>query len=43
MFNDILEVKKKTVYRRVRYAKSKRKSFKFRNKPWALKQKRKGD
>ena len=34
---------KKTDYRRVGAAKSKRKSIKFGNTPWALKQKQKGD
>ena len=33
---------KKTAYRRVGDAKSKRKAIKFVNTPWALKQKRKG-
>ena len=40
MFTNILEVNK-TAYCRVRSAKSKRKSIKFGNTPWALKQKRK--
>ena len=42
MFNNILEVKKKTSYRRVGSAKYKRKAIKFGNTPCALKQKRKG-
>ena len=43
MFTNILEVKKKTAYRRVGSAKSKRRAIKFGNTPWALKQKRKGN
>ena len=43
MFTNILEVKKKTTYRQVGAAKSKRKAIEFRNTPWALKQKRKGN
>ena len=42
MFTNALEVKK-TAYRRVGAAKSKRKEIKFGNTPWALKQKRKGN
>ena len=41
LFTNVLEVKKKTVYRRVRASKSKRKAIKFGYKPWTLKQKRK--
>ena len=42
MFTNIFLVKK-TSYRRVGAAKSKRKAIKFGNKPWALKPKRKGN
>ena len=42
MFTNILDVNKKTAYRRVGAAKYKRKAIKFVNTPWALKQKRKG-
>ena len=43
LFTNILEVKKKTATRRVGAAKYKRKSIKFGNTPWALKQNRKGN
>ena len=43
MFTNVLEVKNKTAYRRVGATKYKRKAIKFGNKPWALKQKRKGN
>ena len=43
MFTNILEVKKKTAYRQVGAAKSKRKAIKFGNIPWAFKQNRKGN
>ena len=39
MFTNILDVNKKTAYRRVGAAKSKRKAIKFGNTPWSLKQK----
>ena len=42
MFTNVLEVKKKTTYRRVGADKSKRKAIKFGNTPWSLKKKRKG-
>ena len=42
LFTNILDVKK-TAYHQVRSAKSKGKAIKFRNTPWALKQKRKGN
>ena len=42
MFTNILEVKRKTVYRQVGAGKSKCKAIKFGNTPWALKQKKKG-
>ena len=43
MFTNILEVKKKTAYRRVGAAKYKRKEIKIGNKPWELKQNKKGN
>ena len=43
MFTNVLEVKKKTDYRQVGAAQSKRKAIKYGNTPWALKQKRKGN
>ena len=43
IFIKYLEVKKKTSYHRFGSAKSKSKAIKFVNKPWALKQKRKGN
>ena len=39
----VLDVNKKTAYRQVEAAKSKRKTFKFGNTPWALKQNQKGN
>ena len=42
MFTNILDMNKKTAYRRVGAAKSKRKAIKYGNTPWALKQNRKG-
>ena len=42
MFTNILDANKKTAYRRVGAAKSKRKAIKFGNKPSELKKKRKG-
>ena len=41
MFTNVLDVNKKTAYRRVGAAKFKRKEIKFRNTPWSLKQKQK--
>ena len=41
LFTNVLELKKKTAYRRVRASKSKRKSVKFGNTPRTLKQKQK--
>ena len=43
LFTNILDVKKRTATRQVGADKSKSKEIKFRNTPWALKQKRKGD
>ena len=43
MFTNILDMNKKTAYRRVGAAKSKRKTIKYVNKPWELKQKQKGN
>ena len=42
LFTNILDVKRKTAFRKVGATKSKRKAIKFVNKPWALKQKRRG-
>ena len=42
IFTNVWDVNKKTDYRQVRAAKSKRKAIKYGNTPWALKQKRKG-
>ena len=41
MFTNVLYLNKKTAYRRVGAAKSKRKAIKYGNKPWALKQEKK--
>ena len=43
MFTNILEVKKKTAYRQVGAAKSKRKAIKFGNTSWSLKQNQEGN
>ena len=43
MFTNILEVKKKTAYRQVGSAKSKRKAIKFGNTPSVSKKNRKGN
>ena len=43
MFTNVLEVNKKTAYRQVGAAKSKRKAIKYGNTTWAIKQKRKGN
>ena len=42
ILNKILDANKKTDYRRVGAAKSKRKAIKYGNTPWSLKQKKKG-
>ena len=42
MFTNILYVNKKTDYRQVGAAKSKRKAIKYGNTPWALKKSEKG-
>ena len=42
MFSNVLKVKRKTDYRQVGAAKSKRKVIKFGNTPWALKKSEKG-
>ena len=39
MFTNILYVNKKTAYRRIGAAKSKRKAIKYGNTPWAFKKK----
>ena len=42
MFTNVLDVNKKTAYRQVGAAKSKRKAIKYENTPWALKKSEKG-
>ena len=42
IFTNIIYVNKKTAYRRVGAAQSKRKAIKYGSTPWALKQKKKG-
>ena len=42
MFTNVLDVNKKTAYRRAGAAKSNHEAIKFGTTPWSLKQKRKG-
>ena len=42
MFTNVLDVNKKTSYRRFGASKSKRKAIKYGNIPWALKKSEKG-